>query len=62
MNDLEMYREQLALCDDKIIDALVARNAIIEKIMSYKEEYGMPILSWKITSIKKRSMMFSAVF
>lgn len=23
MNDLELYREQLALCDDKIIDALV---------------------------------------
>lgn len=44
MNDLEMYREQLALCDDKMIDALVERNAIIEKIMSYKEEYGMPIL------------------
>lgn len=44
MNDLEMYREQLALCDDKIIDALMERNAIIEKIMAYKEEYGMPIL------------------
>ena len=44
MNDLEMYREQLALCDDKIIDALAERNAIIEKIMAYKEEYGMPIL------------------
>ena len=44
MNDLEMYREQLALCDDKIIDALVERNSIIEKIMEYKEEYGMPIL------------------
>ena len=44
MNDLEMYREQLAICDDKIIDALVERNAIIEKIMAYKEEYGMPIL------------------
>lgn len=44
MNDLEMYREQLALCDDKIIDALVERCAIIEKIMAYKEEYGMPIL------------------
>lgn len=29
MNDLEMYREQLALCDDKIIDALVERNSII---------------------------------
>ena len=37
MNDLEMYREQLAFCDDKIIDALVERNAIIEKIMAYKE-------------------------
>lgn len=44
MNDLEMYREQLALCDDKIIDALVERNGIVEKIMAYKEEYGMPIL------------------
>ena len=44
MNDLEMYREQLALCDDKIIDALMERNAIIEKFMAYKEEYGMPIL------------------
>ena len=44
MNDLEMYREQLALCDDKLIDALVERNAVIEKIMAYKEQYGMPIL------------------
>lgn len=44
MNDLEMYREQLALCDDKIIDALMERNSIVEKIMAYKEEYGMPIL------------------
>ena len=44
MNDLEMYREQLAICDDKIIDALVERNSIVEKIMVYKETYGMPIL------------------
>ncbi|BDF05195.1 shikimate kinase [[Clostridium] hylemonae] len=44
MNDLEMYREQLALCDDKLIDALVERNAVVEKIMAYKETYGMPIL------------------
>lgn len=44
MNDLEMYREQLALCDDKIIDALVERNMIIEKIVAYKECYGLPIL------------------
>lgn len=47
MNDLEMYREQLGLCDDKIIDALVERNSVIEKIMSYKEEYGLPILQPK---------------
>ena len=44
MNDLEMYREQLAICDDKIIDVLAERNSIIEKIMAYKEKYGMPIL------------------
>ena len=44
MNDLEMYREQLAICDDKIIDALVERNAVVEKIMAYKEKYGMAIL------------------
>ena len=76
MNDLEMYREQLALCDDKIIDALVERNSIIEKIMAYKEEYGMPILqpqqeekqkkrleeSCQITDIKKKSLMYLAAF
>lgn len=45
MNDLEMYREQLAICDDKIIDALMERNAVIEKIMAYKETYGMPVLA-----------------
>ena len=27
MNDLELYREQLAECDDRIIDALVERNS-----------------------------------
>ena len=56
MNDLELYREQLALCDDKIIDALVERNAIIEKIMGYKEKYGMPTIR-----TEKRYMMCSAV-
>lgn len=44
MNDLEMYREQLAMCDDRIIDILAERNSIIEKIMAYKQEYGMPVL------------------
>lgn len=44
MNDLEMYREQLAMCDDRIIDILAERNSIIEKIMAYKQKYGMPVL------------------
>lgn len=56
MNDLELYREQLALCDDKIIDALVERNAIIEKIMVYKERYGMPILQPKQEEKQKRQL------
>ena len=59
MNDLEMYREQLALCDDKIIDALVERNSIIEKIMAYKEEYGMPILQPEQEEKQKKRLMFS---
>ena len=46
MNDLEMYRESLALCDDKIIDALVERSKIVEKIMAYKEEYGRQSRPW----------------
>ena len=41
MNDLELYREELANCDAKITEALKERYAIIEKIMAYKEEYGM---------------------
>lgn len=56
MNDLEMYREQLALCDDKLIDALAERNKIIEKIMAYKEEYGMPILQPQQEAKQKRRM------
>ncbi len=56
MNDLEMYREQLAICDDKIIDALVERNAIIEKIMAYKEKYGMPILQPAQEAKQKRRL------
>ena len=59
MNDLEMYREQLALCDDKIIDALMERNAIVEKIMAYKEEYGMPILQPEQEEKQKKRLMFS---
>lgn len=56
MNDLELYREQLALCDDKIIDALVERNSIIEKIMAYKEQYGMSIIQPKQEEKQKRQL------
>ena len=38
MNDLELYREELANCDAKITEALKERYAIIEKIMAYKEQ------------------------
>ena len=37
MNDLELYREELANCDAKITEALKERYAIIEKIMAYKD-------------------------
>ena len=56
MNDLELYREQLALCDDKIIDALVERNSIIEKIMAYKEQYGMSIIQPKQEEKQERQL------
>lgn len=56
MNDLEAYREKLALCDDKIIDALVERSMVIEKIMAYKEEYGMPILQPRQEEKQKRRL------
>lgn len=57
MNDLEMYREELAHCDDKLIDALVERYLIIEKIMVYKEQYGMPILQPAQESKQNRQLL-----
>jgi shikimate kinase len=41
---LEMLREDLGVCDDKILSALLERNALVEKIMKYKEEHDLPIL------------------
>ena len=55
MNDLEMYREQLAMCDDKLIDALVERNGIIEKKKGWKKSY-------REINIRKKSMMYSRGF
>lgn len=44
MNDLELYREQITLCNEKIIEDLTERNSIFEKMLKYKEEHGMLIL------------------
>ena len=55
MNDLEVYREELANCDAKITEALKERYAIIEKIMAYKEEYAKEFSSVSFfRSIKER--------
>lgn len=44
MNQLEQLRDKLAQCDDKILETLLERNAIVEEIMAYKEANGMKIL------------------
>lgn len=44
MNELELFREELAKCDEKICDALVERYQIIDKMMAYKEKHDIPIL------------------
>ena len=59
MNDLEVYREDLSNCDAKITEALKESYAIIEKIMAYKEEYGMPILQPEQEEKQKKRLMFS---
>jgi|GEM_PF-10734 len=43
MNELEQYRKALEVCDEKIFDLLTARNAVIEKMMVYKEARQIPI-------------------
>ena len=42
MNDLEVYREELANCDAKITEALKERYAIIEKIIQRRVWYADP--------------------
>ena len=41
---LTELRDSLHQCDEIIIDALLMRGKIIEDIMSFKEEHGMPVL------------------
>lgn len=44
MEQLERYREQLQVCDEKILEGLLERNRVVEEIMACKEENGMKIL------------------
>lgn len=44
MKQLEMLREDLAQCDEILLQTLMMRGRIIEQIMEYKENNHMPIL------------------
>lgn len=44
MEQLELLRDDLAQCDEIILNALLMRNRIVEQIMSYKEANGMDII------------------
>lgn len=51
MNDFEKYREQLGFCGDKIIDALVERNSIIEKMKNSKRIQARKLFDYNIVLI-----------
>ena len=44
MNELEVIREKISKCDDRIIEALAERMIHIQEIISYKKATGIPIL------------------
>jgi shikimate kinase len=44
MKQLEMLREDLAQCDEILLNSLLMRNRIVEEIMVYKEANNMPIV------------------
>ena len=37
MDQLEKYREELMACNEKILEGLLRRNAVVEELMAYKE-------------------------
>ena len=43
MDQLEKYREELMACNEKILEGLLRRNAVVEGLMAYKEKNNMPI-------------------
>ena len=44
MDQLEMLREDLAQCDEILLNTLLMRNRVVEQIMGYKETHNIPIL------------------
>ena len=52
MNQLEKYREELMACNEKILEGLLQRNAVVEELMAYKEENKMPMLQQENTGQK----------
>ena len=44
MSRLTELRENLAQCDEIIIDALLMRGRMVEDIMSWKEQHGLPVM------------------
>ena len=35
MDQLEKYREELMACNEKILEGLLRRNAVVEELMAY---------------------------
>ena len=44
MDQLEKYREELMACNEKILEGLLRRNAVVEELMAYKEKNNMSML------------------
>lgn len=44
MEELKMLRDDLAQCDEILLNTLLMRNRIVEQIMAYKESHDLPIL------------------
>lgn len=44
MEQLELLRDDLAQCDEILLNTLLMRNRIVERIMEYKENNDMPII------------------
>ncbi len=44
MEELKLLREDLAQCDEILLNTLIMRNRIVEQIMVYKEKNGLAII------------------